>query len=108
MSQFYGVMNNFNEKNTNITRLGHKTYGMNQEIWSWQGSIKTRVWTNKKGVNMFTVSLIKHPQTGTGIEIELARGTLDGKNVKLHSLEEFDLTTGKETVWKYLDTKASG
>ena len=30
MSQFYGVMNNFNEKNTEITRLGHKAYGMNQ------------------------------------------------------------------------------
>tara|TARA_R100000808_G_scaffold4949_1_gene15461 strand:- start:15111 stop:15431 length:321 start_codon:yes stop_codon:yes gene_type:complete len=100
MSQFYGLMKDYNAKNSTVTRTGHKTYGMTQEIWSWQGSIRTRVWTTKNNVNMFKVELIKHPQTGQGIEIELARGTLDGKNVKLHSLEEFNLLTGEETTWK--------
>ena len=94
--QFWGVMNNYNYNNTTVSRGGEKAYGMNQETWSWQGSIKTRVWCDKEGVNRFKVMLIPHPQTGVGVEQELVQGTLDGNEIKVWCLEEINLL--KESV----------
>ena len=79
--QFWGVMNNYNYNNTTVSRGGEKAYGMNQETWSWQGSIKTRVWCDKEGVNRFKVELIPHPQTGDGVWLPIASGTLGGREI---------------------------
>jgi hypothetical protein len=62
MSHFYGVLNGSRGE---ATRLGTKSSGMTATAASWQGAVRTQLYTGDDGIDRARVMLIEWRGAGT-------------------------------------------
>jgi len=80
MAQFRAGMQN-GMMSKDLTRLGHKTKGIEIYAESWEGRIKIKCWyDNETDKNLFKIMLCKH---GSNTGQVIASGELSEKRIKV-------------------------